>query len=501
VASYTQPQAARRGVPLALAAFGTLAFLVTIPLGPEAAVGGAIVLLLACVLAVRDTAVPVFTWANMAASLALLVWFVPIKTYSFPVNLPFNLEPYRVFLLLLVFAWLVGLIGGRSRFSAGGQAYPLILFTGVLFATQIANFNELNAGSTEPEALKTLSFFLSFVLVFLLVTSTLDSVASIDKVVRALVFGGAVVAVTALYDSRFTYNVFEHLHQWIPVLDYQPREVDAARGGLLRVYASAQHPIALSVALLMMVPLAVYVSGRAATVFRSRLWVGAAILCAAGALSTVSRTTVAMILTMLIFALVVRGSAIARFAPLLLVLPIVVHFLTPGALGGIYKSFFPEEGLVTALEGRAGEGGSGRLADLGPGLDIWQESPLVGVGIGEQTIPSDAPPGVTDPSTAVLIFDDQYLNTVVTTGLLGFVAVVWLVWGSVVKLARAARRRVGHASDLMAACCVAAAGFGASMALFDAFYFVQCTLFFFMIVALGLRMRELSPPAVDLRAV
>ena len=57
-----------------------------------------------------------------------------------------------------------------------GQAYPLILFTGVLFATQILNFNELNAGSTEPEALKSLSFFLSFVLVFLLVTSTLDSV-------------------------------------------------------------------------------------------------------------------------------------------------------------------------------------------------------------------------------------------------------------------------------------------------------------------------------------
>jgi hypothetical protein len=39
------------------------------------------------------------------------------------------------------------------------------------------------------------------------------------------------------------------------------------------------------------------------------------------------------------------------------------------------------------------------------------------------------------------------------------------------------------------------------MALFDAFYFVQCTLFFFMIVAIGLRMRELSPPAVELRAV
>ncbi len=501
MASYTQPPAARRGVPVAVGALGALVFVVTIPFGPEATIGGALVFFLACFLAVRDTSVPVFTWANMAVSLALLVWFVPIKTYSLPIDLPFNLEPYRLFLLLLVFAFLVGLLAGSSHLSAGGQAYPLLLLTGVLFATQIANFNELNAGSTEPEALKALSYFLSFVIVFLLVNSTLDSVGAIEKLVRALVLGGVVVAVATLFDSRFTYNVFEHLHEWIPVLDYVPREVDATRGGLIRVYGSAQHPIALSVALLMMVPLAIYLSGRAATVLRSRLWVVAAIVCGAGALATVSRTTVVMIVAMVLVALVLRGGPVVRFWPLLLLFPVVVHFLTPGALGGIYKSFFPEEGLVSSLEGRAGEGGSGRFADLGPGLEIWSESPLVGKGIGEQTIPSDGPAGVPDAVGTDLIFDNQYLNTVVTTGLLGFVAVVWFVWGSVVKIGRAARRRVGHASDLMAACCVAAAGFGASMALFDAFYFVQCTLFFFMIVAIGLRVRELSPPAVDPRAV
>ncbi len=487
-------------MPLALAAFGGLAFLGTIPLGARATIGGALVLLLACLLGVRDTAVPVFTWANMAASLALLVWFVPIKTYSLPVNLPFNLEPYRLFLLLLVFAWLVGLIGGRSHLSAHGQAYSLILLSAVLFTTQIVNFEEVNAGTGEPEALKSLSYFLSFVIVYLLVTSTLDSMPAIDKLVRALVFGAAVVAVTALYDSRFSYNVFEHLHQWIPLLDYHPREVDAARGGLIRVYASAQHPIALSVALLMMVPLAIYLAGRAATVLRSRLWLGAAIVCAAGALATVSRTTVVMIVAMVLVAVFLRGRAMVRYWPLLLLLPFVVHFLAPGAMGGIYKAFFPEEGLVTSLDDRAGQTGSGRVADLGPGLELWRSSPLVGIGIGEQTVPSDAPLGAEAAEEPELIFDDQYLNTVVTTGLLGFVAVVWFVWGGVLKLARAARRRLGQPSDLLVACSVSAAGFGASMAVFDALYFVQCTLFFFIIVAIGFRVRGLSPPAVDMRA-
>lgn len=498
--SYSQPSAARRSVPLALAALGGLAFLGTIPLGARATIGGALVLLLACLLAVRDTSVPVFTWANMAASLAALVWFVPIKTYSLPVNLPFNLEPYRLFLLLLVFAWLVGLLEGQSRLSAHGQAYPLVLFSAVLFTTQIVNFESVNAGTGEPEALKSLSYFLSFVIVYLLVTSTLDSMPAIDKLVRVLVFGAAVVALSALYDSRFSYNVFEHLHQWIPLLDYHPREVDAARGGLIRVYASAQHPIALSVALLMMVPLALYVAGRAATAMRSRLWIGAAIVCAAGALATVSRTTVVMIVAMIIVALILRGRAMARYWPLLLLLPVVVHFLAPGALGGIYKAFFPEEGLVTSLDDRAGQTGSGRVADLGPGLELWRSSPLVGIGIGEQTVPSDAPPGATVAETPELIFDDQYLNTVVTTGLLGFVAVVWLVWGGVAKLARAARRRLGQPSDLLAACSISAAGFGASMAVFDAFYFVQCTLFFFVILGIGFRVRALSAPSVDMRA-
>ncbi len=170
-------------------------------------------------------------------------------------------------------------------------------------------------------------------------------------------------------------------------------------------------------------------------------------------------------------------------------------------MGGIYKAFFPEEGLVSALGDRAGQTGSGRIADLGPGLEIWRTSPLVGVGIGEQTIPAEVAPGVPENQAPELIFDDQYLNTVVTMGALGFVAVVWFIWGGVIKLARAARRRLGQPSDLLAACCISAAGFGASMALFDAFSFVQATLLFFLIVGIGFRVRSLSAPAVDMRAV
>jgi O-antigen ligase len=211
---------------------------------------------------------------------------------------------------------------------------------------------------------------------------------------------------------------------------------------------------------------------------------------------------VVMAVAMVVVALWLRGKALLRFWPLLLVLPIVVHFLAPGALGGLYKAFFPKEGLVTSLEDRAGQSGSGRFADYGPGFEVWIGSPLLGTGIGEQTVPSDLPPGaVSGAEEAELIFDNQYLNSLVTTGVLGLVAIVWFVWGAVLKLARAARRRLGQPSDLLAACSVSAAGFGASMLVFDALYFVQCALFFSIIAAIGLRARALSTPPAGLRPV
>ena len=92
---------------------------------------------------------------------------------------------------------------------------------------------------------------------------------------------------------------------------------------------------------------------------------------------------------------------------------------------------------------------------------------------------------------APIIFDDQYLNSLVSIGFLGLAAVIWFVWGAAAKLIAEARRRRGPEGDLIAACAVSCAGFAAGMFTFDAFAFVQCTLLFFVIAALGLRARSL----------
>jgi hypothetical protein len=202
-------------------------------------------------------------------------------------------------------------------------------------------------------------------------------------------------------------------------------------------------------------------------------------------------------------------------------LPFLIHLVSPGALGALASSLSPNGGLVQQLNTRAGATGSGRFADIGPGLTMWSKSPLYGIGLGAlnatgahpllaaaegtlqgPTSSSSSSQGNVATSTqgqilgqpsvqAPIIFDDQYMNTLVTLGLLGLIGIVWFVWGSLLDLARAAKRVQSDAGDLLAAAAIAVTGFAASMLTYDAFSFVQATIIFFLITALGLRLRAL----------
>jgi O-antigen ligase len=99
-------------------------------------------------------------------------------------------------------------------------------------------------------------------------------------------------------------------------------------------------------------------------------------------------------------------------------------------------------------------------------------------------------PGAT--ASVPIIFDNQYLGTLVTLGLVGLVGLVWFVWNTAVRLIRAARRLVGPHGDFIAACGVACAGYGTSMFLYDSLSYIQVTLLLFITAALGLKTIELA---------
>jgi O-Antigen ligase len=438
---------------------------------------------------------PWLSWAGAVSLLVLVVWIVPIKTYKLPVNLPFSLEIYRLVLIVFLGAWVVGIVTGVLGVSAAGLGKPLALLGVVGVLSIVANTTALSRAGLESQAIKSLSYFLSFLVAYLLVCSTITSLGAVELVVRTLVLGAAVIAGFAIYEARSGYDVFDHLHAWFPFLEpTHAVKVTARRGSRLRVRASAQHPIALGAALTMAMPLAAYLASRAGAQRMRLFWGASAVLVVVGALMTVSRTVVLMALAMTVVALLVRRQVVARYWPAALVLVAAVHLAAPHTLGSLYHSFLSHGGVVQAQTARSGEVGSGRIADIGPGLRSWKEAPFFGHGLGTgKTVGSNEPGTIVDPKTgAPIIFDDQYLNSLVSIGFLGLAGLLWFVWGAVGRLVRGARRLTGATGDLIAACAVACAGFGAGMLTFDAFSFVQCTLIFFLVAALGLRTHQLA---------
>jgi polysaccharide biosynthesis protein PslJ len=488
----------RRGAALGIAAFGAAAFMAGLVLGPPAAVWTAFVFLAACLAAVRETTAPVFTWRTGIVVLVLVIWLVPIRNYRLPVELPFNLEIYRLLLLALAFAWLIAAAARRTRFETADHGKPLALLAAAAVASVIANVGAINEAGLQTEAVKALSFFVSFLIAFVLVASTVKNMRDVDTALVSIVLGGAIVAAAAIYESRARHNIFNDLHEWVPFLDYEGGDgTDATRGGRLRVRASAQHPIALGAALAMCVPLALYLARHAASRFRAVLWLLVGVLLLTGAMSGISRTVPVMLVVMAAVGFWLRRAIVLRLLPLVLLIPIVVPLASPGALRTLYESFVPAEGLIAEQEQRPGTQGSGRLADVEPGVRLWAESPVVGHGLGTGPTRAEDPRSLAQIARGAeertpIIFDNQYLWSLVSLGVLGLVAIIWFVWGAVVKLARAARRFGDRSGDFMAACAAACAGFGAGMLTYDAFAFVQVTLLFFVVAALGLRMRALS---------
>ena len=383
------------------------------------------------------------SWAGAISLLVLVVWLVPIKIYRLPVALPFSLELYRLLMLLFVGAWIVGIVSGTRGVSAAGLGKPVVLLAAVGLLSILANAHSLSNAGLETQAIKSLSYFLSFLAAYVLVCSTLDSLPAIELVVRVLVLGAVAIAIAAVYESRRRYDVFDHLHKWFAF--FEPTRAikeSARRGGRLRVRASAQHPIALGVALTMAMPLAAYLASRARSRAGQLLWAAAGLTVLVGALATVSRTIVLMAIAMVVVALLVRRTAVVRAWPALLVLVVAVHFAAPGAIKGIYHAFKPRGGLVHSQTARAGSAGSGRVADIAPGLRSWKQAPLLGHGLGTgKTRRSSDVGAITDPKTgSAIIFDDQYLNSLVSIGFLGLVGVLWFVWGAVARLVGTARR-------------------------------------------------------------
>jgi hypothetical protein len=315
------------------------------------------------------------------------------------------------------------------------------------------------------------------------VTSVIARRSDIDRLVKVLVGGGAVVAFLALVESRTNYNVFDHLQQAFPLLHFDPTGTPkwgGDRGGRVRAYASAQHSIALGAALVMLVPLAYYLARRT----RAPVWWVALGLLGLGAFTTVSRTAMLMLVVEAAILLRQKPKTVKKMWPLLLPLLVAVHVAVPGTLGAFKESFFPKGGLIAEQQQGAGTYGSGRIADLGPGMTEFARTPVLGQGFGTRITDRS------DPKVNAPILDDEWLGTLLETGAAGALAFLWLILRATRRLGKASRADDTDRGWLLAGLAAAIGAFGFGMLTYDAFSFIQVSFLFF--IMLGVAGAELN---------
>jgi hypothetical protein len=437
-------------------------------------------------------------WHILLAGLLLVILFIPIKRYALPAALPFELEPYRVAVALIALAWLGSLlIDPRVRLRRSGLEFPIAFFALALLASVLVNANRVSGLGLEAEVAKSLSFFASFFVIFYLIVSVMRTQDRIDLLVKILALGGAVIAVFAVIESRTGYNLFNHLSSVAPVLRYEDPllvGLDAdylGRAGRLRVYASAQHPIALAAALVMLVPLAVYLAYTSA----KRWWIVAGVLTL-GALATVSRTGVLMLMVVGLVFLFLRTAETKRLWPMAIPLLLVVYFALPDTLGSFKSAFFPEGGLVAeqqvVVHGRE-LAADGRIADIGPSLEEFRAAPLFGSGFGTRI--TSAVEGGPAPNARIL--DNQWLSLLLQTGVAGVVALLWLFLRFIRRCGRLAKRDTSPAGWLLTGIVASVAAYAVGMLTFDAFSFIQVTFLLFILLGLGAALYSMRTSADD----
>jgi hypothetical protein len=355
-------------------------------------------------------------WA--LAGFVTMLFLVPFDAIDLPVSLPLNSTPDRPLLLGLVLLWATSMVvlrpTARPRLRLSGVHFAVLTFFAVcclsiaLDGAALANMGEVTL------VLKKLALLASYMVFFFLVASTLRP-REAPRFAVLLVVLGTLVAVATIIEYRLHYNVFYSL--WGKLLPLTvPGELDTRDSlGRLTVYGPTSQPLELAALLAMVLPFAVVGLMEAATRRRRLLYALAIGLLLAGGVATSRKTSLVAPAAAVLLLALYRPRVVARsLLGLALVLVVLVHFTSPGALGSVASQLEPGHvgGVLTTTDRTA------RYDAVRP--DVVRHLLL---GRGFQSY---------DPHK-YRILDNEYLGLLITVGLLGlaaYIAIFATVMGS-----------------------------------------------------------------------
>ena len=419
----------------------------------------------------------------------------------------FQMEPYRVLITIMIAGWIAGLlVDPRVRARLTKFDGPLMLITFAVVGSEV--FNPSRVDSLSSYVVKAIVLFISLLLFIYVVASVIRTRETIDRLFKVLVVSGCVVALAALVERVAKFNVFNHLHKFLPFMDFNSgAELSSLlRNGHFRTIASAGHPIELSNNMAMLTPIAAYVAIRA-----GKKWWTAVFILLLGNFTTGSRTGIVGLIVVLIVFLCLRPKETLKCWPAVIPLLIFLQLALPGAISGTIDAFFPKGGLIAqqsetfAAHGQVQQ--ASRLSRVGPQLrDVWAaHNEFFGEGygtriVGRTSLTGGSPTAFGFGADNAQILDDQWLGNVLDIGLVGFAAWLWLFTRVIRRLAARAKLERGTPEGwLPVALTASIACFAVSMYFYDALSFMQGTVIMYLLLGCASALLWM-PPARKQRA-
>jgi hypothetical protein len=388
----------------------------------------------------------------LIAGFIAILWLVPFNAIQLTVSLPFDLKFDRMVLPVLLGLWVFTL-------AAGGQTAPRLrltaihvgigVFVAVASLSVVLNAQDLNQTLEFDLGFKKLTLLLSYALLFVIIASTVrrSEVAAFLKFTLIL---AVITAVGVIWEYRFHYNVFYDLSsKLLPGLFTVARAATDARDDIGRVmtFGPTDHPLEVCGMLTMAFPIAL-VGILGSKDRRTRILYGlAACLLLAAAISTYRKSAllgpVAVVLVIAYF----RRRELVRLAPLGFISLIAIHVLSPGAFGSILFQLHPDRLGVATVSDRAADYDAIRP-------DLWSHLAF-GRGYG------------TYDHLSYRILDSEMLSRVVDTGILGALAVIFMLMAIVFASRQIINARDAEWSNPLLAVAAAAVAFLVLAFLFD----------------------------------
>ncbi|MGI5284681.1 O-antigen ligase family protein [Nonomuraea polychroma] len=339
--------------------------------------------------------------ATIAAIFTVILMMIPARLVFR--GLPFSLTPADAIGLLGALLWLFTHFTTTLGAAKGPTPMRTALFayTIALVATYFYAASTYLPGDEMNLADRSMVLVVASVGIALVVCDGVRSYERLDLVLKTVAVTGALIGIVGAFQFVLHFDLTNYLT--LPGLRFtQEAPAILERGGLNRVAATTGHPIEYGVVCSMVLPLALHYA------FRERLlrWWLCCGLIAAGLLFSVSRSAV-LSLAAVGLVLFIGWSKQRRLIGLGAVAGslVAVKIAAPGVLGTIVD-LFANLNSDSSI--------SYRTHDYTVAAHEIAKSPWLGRGLGTWYAPKH------------LIFDNQYISSLVETGILGLLVFVGL---------------------------------------------------------------------------